>query len=166
MHEKNRAKIEIVRKSCYLKCNILLKYLVKRVIIVALISGKKMGRISLQSSKTTSCTNREIVHDFFRARVHARYLPWFRTLSETCSAKKVFFISHGLKKVVFDHSMRDLPHSVVASNVLINFKSWSLCSLIGHCTTNTVLWHSNHTFIWQRDCTEQNTDFHQVEFRD
>ena len=84
-------KIEIVRKSCYLKCNILLKYLVKRVIIVALISGKKMGRISLQSSKTTSCTNREIFHDFFRARVHARYFPWFRTLSETFSAKKSFF---------------------------------------------------------------------------
>ena len=67
--------------------------------------------------------------------------------------KKFFLISYGLKKVVFDLSMRDLPHSVVASNVLINFKSWSLCSLIGHCTTNTVLWHSNHTFIWQRDCT-------------
>ena len=68
-------KIEIVRKSCYLKCNITLKYWVKGMIIVALIKqlhqmepfrtfyvtfihhlrspvaifGKKMDRISFQS---------------------------------------------------------------------------------------------------------------------
>ena len=33
--------------------------------------------------KILSCTNREIVHDFFRARIRARYFSWFRTLLYT-----------------------------------------------------------------------------------
>ena len=39
--------------------------------------------------KILSCTNREIVHDFFRARIRARYFSWFRTLGENILLKEM-----------------------------------------------------------------------------
>ena len=60
--------------------------------------------------------------------------------------------SFGLKSDLFDSLLSDWSHSVVTSNGLINFKLRLSNSLIGNCTTNTVLWHFN--FIWQGYCAE------------